>query len=250
MSMQDTAAFWDRLYAEVRAFKAGLPDDAGPKERGFAILYNPPVPEELLVMGLHPRRRDAAEARQNAAAEQGPPTEHLNVSERGGDLLSALQELLAAADLADAEAPAVWRAMTRSNRTNLWFFGASGPDEWESAAFWGHRGATLRGEVEAACLRWHGEMMQRLQPAGLLFEGLASYSHLADHWGDRLEQKAVLARFEGKGRLAVEGSMTLDDRELPIIAIRHPSSCWVLGAEERRLLGQAIARFCQRVDLA
>lgn len=248
--MPDTASFWDRLYARVRAFQATLPDDAGPKGRGFSILNNPPVPGELLVMGLHPRRRNAADARNNAAAEQGPPTGHRNVSERGSDLLSALRELLAAADLTDAEVQGVWRALTRGNRTNLWFFGAGGPEEWESAAFWGHGGATLRGEVEAACLRWHGEMMQQLQPAGILFEGLASYSHLADHWGDRLEQDAVLARTEGKGRLAVEGRLTLDDRALPVIAIRHPSSCWVLGTEDRRLLGQAIAHFCQRIGLA
>lgn len=249
MTMPDTASFWERLYAEVRAFKAALPNDAGPKERGFAILYNPPVPGALLVMGLHPRRRGAADARRHEAAEQGPPAEHLNVSERGSDLLSALQALLAAADLTDAEAQAVWRAMTRGNRTNLWFFGASGPEEWESAAFWGHRGAALRDEVETACLQWHGRMMQQLQPAGLLFEGLASYSHLADHWGDRLQEHGVVARTDGKGRLAVEGRATLDDRELPVLAIRHPSSCWILDDEDRRLLGQAVARFCQRIDL-
>jgi hypothetical protein len=248
--MADTSSFWDRLYAEVRAFRAELPDDAGPKDRGFAVLYNPPAPGELLVMGLHPRRRDAADARGHAAAEQGPPAEHLNISDRGGDLLGALRELLVAAELEPAESEAVWRAVTGGNKTNLWLFGASGPEEWESEAFWGERGAALRAEVEAACLRWHGAMMQVLQPAGLLFEGLASYSHLADHWGDRLEEHALLARTEGKGRLAVEGRVLLDDRALPVLAMRHPSSCWVLGAEDRRLLGQALARFCRQVERA
>lgn len=250
MTMPDTAAFWDRLYAEVRAFKAALPDDAGPKGRGFAILYNPPAPGGLLVMGLHPRRGGAVDARRHAAAEQGPPAQHLNVSERGGDLLSALRELLGAVELEDAEAQAIWQAITRGNRTNLWFFGASGPEEWESAAFWGHRGAALRGEVEAACLRWHGEMMQSLRPAGLLFEGLASYSHLAGHWGDRLQEYGVVARSEGKGRLAVEGDLAVHGRQLPLLAIRHPSSCWVLAGEDRRLLGEAIVRFCKRTRVA
>lgn len=250
MTRPDTASFWDRLYAEVRAFKAALPVDAGPKERGFAVLYNPPAAGELLVMGLHPRRRGAADARRHAAAEQGPPAKHLNVSERGGDLLSALQELLGAVELGDAEAQDVWRAITCGNRTNLWFFGASGPEEWESAAFWGHRGAALRAEVEAACLRWHGEMMQSLQPAGLLFEGLASYSHLAGHWGDRLQEHGVIVRTEGKGRLAVEGGLAFHGRQLPVLAIRHPSSCWVLAAEDRRLLGEAIVRFCKLAQVA
>lgn len=243
--MSEPASYWDRLYAEVRAFRAALPDDAGPKERGFAILYNPPAPRGLLAMGLHPRRRDAADARQHAAAEQGPPAEHLNVSDRGGDLLGALRELLAAADLTQADARASWRAITGGNKTNLWFFGASGPEEWESEAFWGERGEALRAEVEAACLQWHDQMMQVLQPAGLLFEGLASYSHLAHHWGDRLREHAVLPRTEGKGRLAVEGRVLLDERALPVLAIRHPSSCRVLCADDRHLLGQAIARFCR-----
>lgn len=248
--MPNTASFWDRLYTQVRAFKETLPDDAGAKERGFAILYNPPVPGELLVMGLHPRRRDAAEARRYASAEQHPPAEHLNVSDRGGDLLSALQEVLGAADLAPAQAREVWRALTQGNRTNLWFFGASGPEEWESAAFWGHRGLALRGEVEAACLQWHAQIMQWLQPAGLLFEGLASYSHLADHWGDRVQQHRVIARTEGQGRLAVEGRVALDGRQLPLLAIRHPSSCRVLAAQDKRVLGQSIARFCEQVQVA
>ncbi len=238
--------FWARLYAEVRDLQGALPDDAAAKQRGCAILSGPPVPGELLLMGLHPRREPGGAA---------PNLEHgswlqANPTERDGAPSQRLGNLIAAANLPDADKRAIRDALARANETYLWFLGASGAPEWKDAGFWGHRGEALRSEVEAACLAWHERMLPVLKPGGLLCVGLAIHGNLAERWGEKFREREVIPRHERPGRLAVEADIEVAGRSIPFLALRQSLDDWASAPpEERAALGAALGRFSVRADI-
>lgn len=241
--MAQEGEFWPRLYAEVRRLRDALPSGAAARERGGAILGRPPAPGELLLMGLHPRCEPGDRA---VDLDGGPPSHRPALTDDTGPPSRRLAPLVAAAGLDDGGARAVQDALARASESYLWFFGAGGAPEWNSAAFWGYRGEALRAEVEAACLDWHERILPALRPAGLLCVGLAIHGNLAARWGDQLHERAVIPRPERDGRLAVEADITVAGRTVPFLAMRQSRDDWASAPDERAALGAALARFSAR----
>lgn len=245
--MVQAAEFWAQLYAEVRRLRDTLPDDAPAKQRGGAVLVRPPAPGELLIMGLHPRCEPGECA---PGLDRGPPIYPPELTEHASRAPSQrLAPLVAAAGLDEPHAGAVREALARATECYLWFLGASGAPEWNSAQYWGHRGEALRAEVEAACMDWHERILPELRPAGLLCLGLAIHGNLAERWGEALRERAVIRRPERAGRLAVEAELTIAGQTVPFLAMRQSRDDWVSAPEERAALGAALARFGARAGV-
>lgn len=238
--------FWAQLYAEVRRLRDALPDDAAAKKRGGAILGRPPAPGELLVMGLHPRCEPGDRA---SDLDCGPPSHPPELIDATRTPTQRLARPVAAAGLDERDARAVHDALARASESYLWFFGASGAPEWNSADFWGNRGQALRAEVEAACLDWHERMLPALRPAGLLCVGLAIHGNLGARWGKQLRERAVIPRLEGEGRLAVEADIAVGGRTVPFLAIRQSRDDWASAPEDGTAIGRALARFSARAGV-
>jgi hypothetical protein len=104
-------AFWNLLYGDVRDLKTSLPEDAQAKHRGFAILFNPPRPGRLLLVGLNPRRTNSSYVSLQPEGEQKPPGTHLYTQPRGGKLANVMR-MFAESSAADGlPAGTVWEML-------------------------------------------------------------------------------------------------------------------------------------------
>lgn len=238
---------WDRLYREVFSLKESLPDDAEAKRRGFSVLFNPPRPNRLLLIGLNPSRSDGTYIARHPESEQYPPGAHLYTEARGGKLAKAMHEIVSRAE-GDVMSPdAVWDAIISGNKINLIFFGSANLSEWNSQVFWGSGGSRLRRLVETSCGDWVRNIYQHLRPTGILCEGLETFDRCCRLGLGDVRVKNVTMRPGREGqRLLVEAQLVTLERQIPLFGILHPTGGRARSEHESVLIGNAVARFCER----
>lgn len=237
---------WAELYHDVRQFKAGLPDDAEIKHRGFSIFFAPPQESQVLIIGLNPSRSDASYAAKYPESETSFPVSHLYGSERGGKLGKALEAILLAGSSSDARAGSLqaWQDILRGTKINLFFFGSRNWTEWCKEDFWGIGGRDLRLQVEERCVEWVVEIIHALTPNRIICEGFAVYDRLK-HTVGTIGPDEVSATRPGRGnqRLYTRGNLRIGDGSIPVLSILHPTGGRGRTADETTLLGKEIISF-------
>lgn len=244
------------IYAEVQAFREAMPVDVPVRDNGFSILLAPPREGAVAFVGINPRRSDGAHARRYPEAMQRPPSEHLYLSARGGDMAAALERMVAAADLTAEVQAQVGAALRDTNALNMWFFGTANVTEWRADRVWGTGGAALRSETERMCAVWVSRALGALHPPVIVALGIAAYrnlrSELADHGGwtfGETERQPLVSSGGHALNSVCWCEATAPWGPVHVVGIPHPTGARGLSSANRAVLGAVVARAVRGIPL-